>query len=557
MIQVRLAALLRKGIQDAQEAGALPAFDVPPFALERPARKEHGDWSSGIALVIASDAGMVPRQVAEAVVTSLRHLPDYVSKVEVAGPGFVNLFLSHGWLTGIVREVEEAGEGWGRSQTDDDERIQVEFVSANPTGPMHLGHGRWAAVGDSLARLLEWTGNTVEREFYINDYGGQMQKFGRSIAVRYLEHFGRPAPEIPEGGYPGVYVRELAAEIAADLGDRYLDVSDDERDALLLREGERRMLSHQRETLERYGVLFDVWFSEMGLHEAGAVDRTYERLRGTGLVYEAEGTVWFRSTELGDYRDRPLRRSADQTWIYVTPDLAYYLDKIDRGFDRVIYLWGVDHQDHVPEMQAGIKALGGDLDRVEFLLGQFVHLVRGGETVRIGKRRGDFVSFDELIEEVGVDAARYTFLRQSIDTTMNFDVELAVRQTLENPVYYVQYSHARICSIMRRAAEEGIEMAPVEAVVLEELQHESELDLLRSIEELPEQVQVAARLRAPHRLTRYAEDLAAAFNAFYRDCRVISEDAPLTQARLHLAEAARITLRNTLALLGVSAPEQM
>lgn len=556
MIQVRLAQAIREAIEAAQTSGALPPFEIPAIEMERPARKEHGDWSTGMAMAVAKAAEMQPRQIAERIVVALG-TPEHVAKVEVAGPGFVNFTLSHSWLTSGVREVEEAGDSWGRSRVEEPEKIQVEFVSANPTGPMHIGHARWAAVGDTLARTLEWTGHTVEREFYINNYGGQMAKFGRSLAIRYLELFGRRAPAIPEGGYPGDEVRELAAEIVADVGERSLGLPEEERDEFFRREGERRMVQHHRNTLDRFGVRFDVWFSEVDLHASGAVDRVFEMLEQLGHIFESEGTVWLRSTDFGDYRDRPLKRSTDGTWIYIVPDLAYFLDKLRRGFERIVYLWGADHQDHIPEMKAGILALGEDLEHCEFLVGQFVNLLRGGQIVRIGKRRGEYVTFDELLDEVGVDAARYTFLRQSIDTTMNVDLDLVVSQTLENPVYYVQYSHARICSIMRKAAEAGVEIAPVATVALEELQHESEQDLLRKIWEFPEAVDVAARLRAPHRLTKYAEDLAALFNAFYRDCRVISEDASLTQARLHLAEAARITLRNVLTLLGVGAPEQM
>lgn len=555
MIQVSLASCLREAFAAARAAGDLPAIDpVPPVELERPARKEHGDWATGYALQIAKDAGRRPREVADILV---RHLeaPDTVAKVEVAGPGFINFFLTHAWLTGIVREVEVAGDAWGRSEAPEPERIQVEFVSANPTGPLHLGHGRWAAIGDALGSVLAAAGHTVEREFYVNDYGTQMELFGRSVAARYLQLQGRKA-DMPEGGYMGAYVEELAAEIAAEVGERWVDAPEADRVAFFRAEGQRRMLAHQRETLERFGVVFDVWFSERSLHESGAVDRVIDYLRELGHVYESEGAQWLRTTDFGDDKDRVLIRANGEP-TYLAPDIAYFMDKIRRGFQRLIYLWGADHHGYVPRMAAAISVLGEDPEHAEFIIGQLVNLTRGGEPVRMSKRTGELITFEELLDEVGRDAARYTFLRQGSDTPLDFDIELAVRSSQDNPVYYVQYAHARIASILRYAEEQKLALAPSDAVALEELQHESELALLRKIAELPEAVEVAARLRAPHRLTRFAEDLAALFHAFYRDCRVVSDDPSLTQARLHLCRAAQITLANVLRLLGVSAPDKM
>jgi arginyl-tRNA synthetase len=558
VIQAQLAASIRAAARAAFAGaeGRLPAVlePLPPVELERPARKEHGDWATSFALRVAGALGMKPRQIAEMIV---RHLepPSAVARVEVAGPGFINFHLSHAWLTGVVREVEQAGDAWGRVAADEPERIQVEFVSANPTGPLHLGHGRWAAVGDSLANVLAAAGHEVAREFYVNDAGRQMDLFGRSLAVRYLQRFGREAT-MPEGGYMGAYVAELAAEIAAEVGDRYLDVPDEERDAFFREEGRRRMIAHQREVLERFGVVFDVWFSERSLHASSAVAKVIDYLRELGHVYEADGAVWLRTTDFGDDKDRVLVKS-DGEVTYLAPDIAYFMDKIRRGFTRLIYLWGADHHGYVPRMVAAIRALGEDPGHAEFLIGQLVNLTRGGQPVRMSKRTGELVTFEELLDEVGRDAARYLLVRQGVDTPLDFDIEQAVARSQDNPVYYVQYAHARIASIVRHAAEQGVSLAPVEEVALEELQHPSELDLLRKIAELPEVVDVAARLRAPHRVARYAEDLAALFHAFYRDCRVVSDDPSLTQARLHLCRAAQITLANALRLLGVSAPERM
>ncbi|MGZ4241434.1 MAG: arginine--tRNA ligase [Actinomycetota bacterium] len=560
MIQSQLATLVRTAIGLAQASGGLPPFDIPPVQMERPLRKEHGDWSTGIALVVAKEAKMKPRDVADAIVAAIAAAAsaesEHIEAIEVAGPGFINFRLSHRWLTGLVREIERAGDAWGRSEAEEPEKVQVEFVSANPTGPMHLGHGRWAAIGDTLARLLDASGNMVEREFYINDFGMQMVKFGQSVAARYLELLGQPA-EIPEGGYRGSYVVDIAKEILLEVGDKYLAVPEEERIAFMRAEGQRRMLVDQRMTLERFGVEFEVWFSERSLHEEGAVERVVDLLKQLGHVYENEGAFWLRTTDFGDDKDRVLVRSTDQMPAYLAADLAYFMDKLRRGFERLIYLVGADHHGWKREMQAAIRALGEDPEHAEFLIGQFVHLMRGGESVKMSKRTGEAVTFDELLDEVGVDAARYHFLRVSMDQSVNFDLDLVVEQSQENPVYYVQYAHARICSILRHAAEQGIMIAPVDEVELEELQHESELGLLRKLGELPEAVEVAARLRAPHRMTRFAEDLAALFHAFYRDCRVVSEDVALTQARLHLATATKITLANTLQLLGVAAPESM
>ena len=555
MIQTALASTVLDALAAAQKAGDLPPVDpLPVVELERPSRSEHGDWSTSVALQLAKPAGRKPRDIAEILVKHMTP-PETVAKVEIAGPGFINFYLTHAWLAGTVREVEEARDAWGRSQAVEPERIQVEFVSADPTGPLHLGHGRWAAIGDSLANVLDAAGHSVAREFYVNDQGRQMELFGRSIAARYLQIFDRDAG-IPEGGYEGAYVTGLAKEIAGEAGDRYVDVPDDERVRFFREEGERRMLAHQREVLERFGVVYDEWFSERSLHESDAVQRVIEVLRELGHVYEQDGATWLRTTDFGDDKDRVLVKS-DGELAYLAPDIAYFMDKIRRGFERLIYLWGADHHGHVRRMVAAIRALGEDPEHAEFIIGQLVNLLRGGEPFRMSKRTGEFVTFDELLDEVGKDAARYLLVRQGADTPLDFDIKKAVEQSQNNPVFYVQYAHARIASIGRHAEEQGIALATVDEVELKELQHDSELALLRTISEFPEVVEVAAKLRAPHRIASYAEELAASFHAFYRDCRVVSDDASLTQARLHLSRAAQITLANALRLLGVSAPDSM
>jgi arginyl-tRNA synthetase len=554
VIQASLASAVRDALSAAQAAGKLPDGDYPPVQLERPGKRENGDWATSFALQSAKVARLKPREIADVLVGHLAP-PDTVAQVEVAGPGFINFFLTHAWLTGIVRDIQAAGEGWGRIETAEPERIQVEFVSANPTGPLHLGHGRWAAIGDSLGNVLEAAGHAVEREFYVNDHGRQIELFGRSIGARYLQLHGRDA-DVPEGGYAGAYVVELAREINAEVGDRYVDATEDERLAFFRREGVERMEKHQTEVLERFGVTFDVWFSETSLHDEGAVRRVIEVLRELGHVYEKDGALWLRTSDFADDKDRVLVRSNGEP-TYLAPDIAYFMDKVRRGFTRLVYIWGADHHGHVPRMQAAIRALGEDPDHAEFIIGQLVSLTRGGVPVKMSKRTGELITFDELLDEVGKDAARYLLVRQGADTPLDFDMEQAIARSQDNPVFYVQYAHARIASIVRHAAEQGIALAPVEDVALTELQHESEQELLRKLAELPEVVEVAAALRAPHRVTRYAEELAADFHAFYRDCRVVSDDASLTQARLHLCRAAQISLANALRLLGVSAPEKM
>jgi arginyl-tRNA synthetase len=431
----------------------------------------------------------------------------------------------------------------------------VEFVSANPTGPLHVGSGRNAAVGDSLARVLEATGNIVEREYYVNDAGTQAELFAASVEARYLQRFGRDA-DLPEGGYRGAYVEELAAAIAADIGDSLGEVPTERLRARLGEEGMRRTLDGVRATLERMDVRIDRWTHQSTLEREGKVGEAVALLRERGLAYEAEGAVWFRAERFGDEKDRVLIRANGEP-TYFAADCAYLRDKFDRGFERLIYVWGADHHGTVKRLQGAAEAYGYDVGRVEFIVYQLVNLHRAGEPVRMSRRRGEIITLDEVLDEVGPDAARYTLLTRSTDTPIDFDLELVKSQTLENPVYYVQYAHARIASLIRYAEEQGTPLVPLEKVAPEELVHETELDLLRKLADYPEQVRLAADLRAPYRLTKYAEELAADFHRFYTECRVVTEDASLTQARLHLSAATRQVIANVLSLLGVAAPESM
>jgi arginyl-tRNA synthetase len=553
VIERELARLVRDALASAApEIGLTRLPD--DIEIVRPRQKEHGDFTTNVALAVGAAVGAHPRQVAEAIHT---HLPetDFVSRVEIAGPGFLNFFMAHVWLYRVLEEVRRLGPAYGRIGVGAGERVQVEYVSTNPTGPLHIGHGRNGAVGDSLANVLEAAGFTVSREYYVNDAGTQIALFVASVEARYLQHLGREA-EVPEDGYHGNHVADLAAAIAKDVGDSLLDLPKEDRRARLHREAIGRTLDAIKTTVEKFGIRFDSWFHESTLRDSGRVAQAVELLRERGLAYDADGATWFAATRFGDVKDRVLVR-ADGEPTYFASDCAYLREKFARGFDRLIYVWGADHHGTVKRLQGAAQAYGYDLRHIEFIITQLVALYRGGEPVRMSKRTGDIVSLDELIDEVGADAARYTLLTRSTDTALDFDIELVKRRSLDNPVYYVQYAHARIASLLRYAAEQGVDLEPFEKVRAEELVHETELGLLRKIAEMPEQVQLAADARAPYRLTRYAEELAAGFHRFYTECRVVTEDADLTQARLHLSAAARQTIANVLALLGVSAPDSM
>jgi arginyl-tRNA synthetase len=552
-IQDTLTRLLADAAAAAAPELGLDPADVPAPELLTPRMKEHGDWSTNIALVMAPRAGRPPRAVAEAIAAHIR-IDDLIQKVEVAGPGFINLFLSYRWLHDLLAEILERGPGYGRAEPIG-QRVQVEFVSANPTGPLHVGHARNAALGDSMARVLEASGYGVEREYYWNDTGTQMELLGASVEARYLELFGIEA-EVPEGGYRGAYLRDLAEEIKRDFGESLLQEEPAKRRRVLMEEARRRMFDAIMATLARFDVRFDTFKTETDLVESGEVTEAVERLRRAGYAYDADGAVWFRSTEFGDDKDRVLiRRTGEPT--YFAKDCAYLLDKAARGFDRLVYVWGADHHGDVKRLLGAAQVLGIDPSLVQIVLYQLVSLYRGGEPIRMSKRTGDIITLGELLDEVGPDAARYTLLTRSHDSALDFDIELVKRQSMDNPVYYVQYAHARIASLLRVASEQGVSLERWEEADFSLLQHESELDLLRKLGELPEVVATAAEALVPHRLTRYAEETAAAFHRFYTECRVITDDEPLTQARLWLSSAAKQVIGTALALIGVGAPESM
>jgi arginyl-tRNA synthetase len=553
MIQATLSRILMRAVTAAAPDLGLEPTAVPEPEILRPKQKEHGDWASNVALVLAPRARRAPREVAQAIVARVE-ASELIDRAEVAGPGFINLFLRTDWLREALRSILEAGPAYGRAGPNG-RRVQVEFVSANPTGPLHVGTARNAALGDSVANVLEAAGHDVEREYYFNDAGSQLELFGASVEARYLERFG-VAAEIPDGGYQGEYVADLAAEVAAEHRDALLAVEPAERRRIVLTEAVDRSMAGIRRTLQRFGVRMDTWASQSELGRSGAIADVVGRLRESGHAYEQDGAVFFRATEFGDEKDRVLIRSNGEP-TYFAADCAYVVDKAARGFDRMIYVWGADHHGTVKRLMGAAEALGVDPVKIEVLLYQLVSLYRGGEPVRMSRRAGDYVTLDELIDEVGADAARYTLLSRSSDSPLDFDLEVVTRQTLDNPVYYVQYAHARIASVLRMAERRGVERRPWQDLSFEELTEEAELDLLRELSELGQVIEAASEVLAPHRLTRYAEQVAASFHRFYTECRVISEDEALTQSRLWLAAAAQQVIRSALALIGVSAPESM
>jgi arginyl-tRNA synthetase len=524
---------------------AAAGFAAPDgVELTPPRDVGHGDFTTNVALQLAKPSGVAPREVAAKIVDALeRERPPHLERAEVAGPGFVNLYLAPTWLHDVLRAVVAAGERYGHGHALADARINLEFVSANPTGPLHAGGGRWVAVGDALANLLAAQGAVVHREYYLNDAGNQLDAFGRSLLARY--HGEVP----PEDGYHGAYVVEMAARLRSELGDAVTEEQAREW-------GYRDAVRDLQDDLARIGVHFDTWFSEQSLHDSGEVEQVLADLRARKMVYEHDGASWLRTTDHGDSRDRVLVKS-DGATTYLCNDLAYHRSKFERGWQHLIDIWGADHHGQVQSLQAGMEALGFPAGEPEVLLGQLVKLISSGERIRLSKRTGDVVTLADILDEVDPDVARLTFLLQSIDTTLTFDLDVVTAQSMENPVYYVQYAHARIASIGRRAAERGITRLPLLDTSLAPLTHERELDLLRALEAFPGVIADAAALRAPHRVTTWVRDFAKSFHGFYRDCRVISDDAALTQARLWLAEACRLGLAGALSILGVDAPDEM
>ncbi|PWW23093.1 arginyl-tRNA synthetase [Geodermatophilus normandii] len=553
MTPEQLRDLVRTAVAAVVERGTLAVAVPDDVLVERPKNPEHGDYATNVALRLAKPAGMPPRAVADLLAEELRAQPG-VARVDVAGPGFLNVTLAQGALGQIAVRAVTAGEGYGRTDTLAGQRLNLEFVSANPTGPVHIGGSRWAAVGDAIGRLLQAGGAEVTREYYINDAGAQIDRFARSLQAAAK---GEP---VPEDGYGGAYIADIAASVVAAVPD--VLGRDDEAQVQAFRDtGVALMLDEIRSSMEGFGVDFDVWFSEKSLYDTGAVDKALARLREQGHVYEADGAVWLRTTDFGDDKDRVLVKADGET-TYFASDCAYYLDKRARGFDRVVIMLGADHSGYVGRYKALVAATGDDPDtNLEILVGQLVNLLRDGEPVRMSKRAGTIVLLSDLTDAIGVDAARYALARASVDQTIDIDVELWSRKTNDNPVFYVQYAHARISSVLRNAADLGLALGEAGDVDARLLVHDRENDLLRALGEFPRVVTSAAELRAPHRVARYLEELAGTYHRFYDACRVLprgdEEATPLTTARLWLCAATAVVLRNGLGVLGVSAPERM
>jgi arginyl-tRNA synthetase len=552
VITEQLADLTRSALERVIADGKLGAELPESIHFERPKRREHGDWATNVAMILAKKAGANPREVAAAVVERLPE-SDLIQAVEIAGPGFLNFRLSSVWLHDVVKRAADPAGGFGRAARPSGTKINVEYVSANPTGPVSVVLGRHAAVGDTMAALLEADGNEVTREYYFNDAGRQVIQFARSVDARYRQALGVDA-EFPEDGYHGEYIAEIAGALVKEAGDSLLDLPEAERIERCRLFAVPLMMAEIRASLDRFGTTFDVWFSEARLHDQGEVMAAIDRLREKGLIEEREGAIWFQSSRLGDDKDRVVIRS-DGTTTYFAADLGYVLDKFSREFDQLIYLWGADHHGTIPRLMAAVEALDLERERLRIPLVQTVRLVRGGEAVVGSKRAGVIVPLDELVDEVGVDAARYTFLTRSIDAPLAFDIEEAKKQNAENPVYYVQYAHARICSILRKAADGGVEYDP--AASLQPAEHPSEDELMRKLATYEEVVPEAAAQLSPQKITRYVEELASDFSSFYRDCKVITEDEELTRARVALCVATKNVIASGLGLLGVSAPESM
>ena len=566
MIRDSLRTLVQAALQQAQHSGTLPAFELPPVDIQRPKQAEHGDYSTNVAMIVAAairktDPGKAnPRQIAQAIVD---HLPpsDLLGATELAGPGFINLRLSDRYLQAQTLAIIEAGDTVGNFDRGKGQRWQVEYISANPTGPVHYGGARNGVLGDSLANVLEAAGYSVQREFYVNDGGNQFNHFAATLYARYMQQFGVDEP-LPEQGYPGEYMVDYAKRVVEQAGNRFVAMPKQEAIAELKLLGREIVLNDLHHETEAIGIEYDRWFSEQSLYDEGLVEQALEYLDQRGELERRDGAIWFQASKYPkNEKDEVVVRSNGMP-TYFASDIAYHYDKfIRRGFDHVVNVWGVDHQGHVPRMAAMMQAFGLDPSRLTILMHDLVKLIRDGKEVKISKRAGNIITIRDVVDEVGADAVRFNLLTRSPESTLEFDLDLAVAQSNENPVYYVQYSHARICSILARAAEEGFatEEIPADSTeVVARLTHPTELALIRKLLELEEQIELAVDKLSPHNLTYYAIELARTFNAFYRDCKVVdAEHRSLSQARLLLCRATRVVLAKVFKLIGVRAPEAM
>lgn len=543
---------IKQAIAEAVQKAGLTEEPVQ-VQLESPRDKANGDYATNVAMQLTRLAKKPPRAIAEAIVENLDTQSANIEKVEIAGPGFINIIIKKDYLNDVIKTVLEQGEEYGRSNSGNSQRVHVEFVSANPTGDLHLGHARGSSVGDSMCNILDLAGYDVSREYYINDAGNQINNLALSIEGRYFEALGK-GESMPEDGYRGQDIIDIAAALVEEHGDKFLHMTEQERYKAFREHGLKVELAKLQKDLADFRVHFDVWYSETSLYENGKIDAALKKLRDNGHIYEEDGATWFRSTTFGDDKDRVLIKN-DGTYTYLTPDIAYHEDKIQRGFDKLINIWGADHHGYIPRMKAAIEALGYDRDTLEVSIIQMVQLYKDGEKMKMSKRTGKAVTMRELVDLVGLDAVRYFFAMRSGDSHMDFDLDLAVSQSNENPVYYSQYAHARICSILRQAAEQNFTASTEH---LELLTDEKEIEVLKKIGDFPQVIADAAKLRAPHRVTTYIHELASNFHSFYNANKVLdASNEELTRSRLALIEGVKTTLANALKTVGVQAPEKM
>lgn len=536
------------------KAGLAQEDELPNVVLEIPKDKTHGDYSTNMAMQLARVAKKAPRMIAEELINHFDKTKASIEKIEIAGSGFINFYMDNSYLTHLIPTILQAGENYGETTVGNQQRIQVEFVSANPTGDLHLGHARGAAVGDSLCNILAKAGYDVSREYYINDAGNQINNLALSVEARYFQALGLEK-EMPEDGYHGEDIIGIGKKIAEEFGDKYVHVEEMERFDTFRQYGLQYEMEKLKKDLEDFRVRFDVWYSETSLYHNGKIDTALQKLRDNGYIYEKDGATWFKSTELGDDKDRVLIKQ-DGSYTYLTPDIAYHKDKLERGFEKLINIWGADHHGYIPRMKAAIQALGYAKDALEVEIIQLVHLYKNGEKMKMSKRTGKAVTMRDLVDEVGLDGVRYFFAMRSADTHMDFDLDLAVSQSNENPVYYAQYAHARICSILRQGEEQNITIS--KEVDLAQITAEKEIEVLKKLGEFPLAVAEAAEKRMPHRITNYIFELASTFHSFYNAEKVLDvENMERTKARLALIKSVQITLNNALSLIGVSAPEKM
>lgn len=538
--------------QKAMADGTLPEAELPDFVIETPKDEKNGDFSTNVAMQLTRIMRQNPRKIAEAIVSGI-DLPDLIDHIDIAGPGFINFYLVSNWLHAILPAIQEEDGDYGKSNAGQGERVQVEFVSANPTGLLHMGNARGGALGDTLSAVLNEAGYACDKEYYINDAGNQVENLGKSVEARYFELLGRDDYQIPEDGYHGKDIIATAQRLLDEKGEAFVDMPEAERRQAMKDYALKEKVAGIRASLENFGVVFDKWFSEQSLHDAGDVREVVEILRDKGYVYEKDGAQWLKCTAWGEEKDEVLVRS-NGTPTYFAADIAYHRNKFERGYKRLINIWGADHHGHVARLKGAMTALGYPGDDITVILMQLVRLYRGGEIVKMSKRSGQYVTLDELIEEVGKEAARFFFIMRNPDSALDFDLDLAKAESSDNPVYYVQYAHARICSILSVA---GADTPKAEDVDLSLLNEEAERVLIRKLAEWPQEVADAARELAPYHLAYYAKDLATAFHSFYNSCKVLTDDTALRDARLALVDCSRITLRNVLQLLGLTAPERM